>query len=135
MSVTESRRGERQTPQVVERNEPPATFDMEALRRTITDTIRHEMAPIQERLGRVERQVGSETSVQGGRDRQPQVRQRDGRRVDRREVRDDVSSHRGDYDPSGDESDDFSDYVEDRGHGRRGGQNNMRNLKLSVPSF
>ena len=55
MSVTESRKGERQHLQVVERNEPPAAFDMEALRRTTTDTIRHEMAPIQERLGRVER--------------------------------------------------------------------------------
>ena len=64
--MSESRKGARQNPQVVERNDPPAAFDMEALRRTITDTIRHEMAPIQERLGRVERQVGSETSVQGG---------------------------------------------------------------------
>ena len=55
--------------------------------------------------------------------------------IDRPEVRDDVSSHRRDYDPSGDESDDLSDYVEERGHGRRIGQNNLRNLKLSVPSF
>ena len=50
--------------------------DLEDLMRTITDTIRNELRPIDERLARGEQRTGSEPSVRNARERRPQVPQR-----------------------------------------------------------
>ena len=105
-------------------------FDMEELRRTITETIRGEMAPMNERLERVEKRFGSEASVRGERERRP-------RHPPRNEVRDDFSSHGEDFDPERDGDDDrsYDGGNAPRARGGRGGRNNMKHLKLNVPSF